>query len=160
MASTFPLEVVEAARWIGVPANRALRANALTEALKPKNWNPSIMALIAFPRILTLMSDEIEWTEQLGNAFLAQQVEVMAEVQKLRHKAQVAGNLKVTPQVSAAKHAVAKHAYRPAYRYAYNPYRYAYNPYRYAYNYAPYRYAYSYAPYSYFGPAPYHSGGY
>ncbi len=98
MASTYPLEVVEAARWTRVPANRALTGDALTEALKPKNWDPSIMALVAFPRLLSLMADKLEWTEQLGDAFLAQQADVMATVQRLRHEAQVAGNLKVTPE--------------------------------------------------------------
>ena len=98
MASTYPLEVVEAARWARVPANRALSGDALTEALKPKNWDPSIMALVAFPRLLSLMADKLEWTEQLGDAFLAQQADVMATVQRLRHEAQAAGNLKVTPE--------------------------------------------------------------
>ncbi len=98
MASTYPLELVEAARWIRVPANRTLTGDALTEALKPKNWDPSIMALVAFPRVLSLMADKLEWTEQLGDAFLAQQADVMAAVQRLRHQAMAAGNLKVTPQ--------------------------------------------------------------
>ena len=159
VASTYPLEVIEAARWIDVPANQALTGAALTEALKPKNWNPSITALIAFPGVLKLMADEIEWTEQLGNTFLTQQADVMAEVQQLRHKAQIAGNLK--PEVTAATRAAPKragyYASRRAYRRNYN-----YAPYRYAYNYPhySYRYAYNYAPYSYYSPAPYHSDGY
>jgi hypothetical protein len=172
MAATYPLEVIQAARWIDVPANQALTGAALSEALKSKNWNPSITALIAFPDVLKLMADKIEWTEQLGNTFLTQQADVMAEVQQLRHKTQIAGNLK--PQVTAATRAAPKragyYASRPPYRRIYNyaPYRYAYNYapysyYRYAYNYAPYsyyRYVYNQAPYSYYGPAPYHSDGY
>jgi len=148
MASTYPLEVIQAARWIDVPANQTLTGAALTEALKSKNWNPSITALIAFPDVLKLMADKIEWTEQLGNTFLTQQADVMAEVQQLRHKTQIAGNLK--PQMTAATRAAPKRA-------TYRPSRHAYRP---NYNYAPYRYAYNYRPYSYYGPAPYHSDGY
>ena len=160
MASTYPLEVIQAARWIDVPANQTLTGAALTEALKSKNWNPSITAVIAFPAVLKLMADKIEWTEQLGNTFLTQQADVMAEVQQLRHKTQIAGNMK--PKVTAATRAAPKragyYASRPAYRRNYN-----YAPYRYAYSYAPYsyyRYVYNYAPHSYYGPAPYHGDGY
>ena len=98
MASTYPLEVIEAARWMRVPANQALTGDVLTAALKEKNWDPSVMALVPFPRVLALMAERVEWTEQLGNAFLAQQADVMSEVQRLRHAAQAAGNLKATPQ--------------------------------------------------------------
>ena len=145
-ASTYPLEVIEAAQWISVPANRALTGDALSDALKPKNWDPSIMALIAFPRVLSLMADKFEWTEQLGKTFLAQQADVMAQVEKLRHEALVAGKPNLTPQVAAARAAPARaryHAYRPAYRYAYNYSPYYYGP----------------VPY-YYGPAPYHGDGY
>jgi hypothetical protein len=104
-----------------VPANQSLTGDALTDALKPKNWDPSITALIAFPRVLKLMADQIEWMEQLGNTFLTQQAEVMAEVQKLRHKAQIAGNLKrqVTAATRAAPKPVRYYAFRPAYRRTY-----------------------------------------
>ena len=98
MASTYPLEVVEAARWVKVPANQALTGDALTNALKAQNWDPSIKALVPFPRVLENMSDQLQWTEQLGNAFLAEQADLMAAVQSLRHEAMAAGNLKQTPQ--------------------------------------------------------------
>jgi hypothetical protein len=98
MASTYPLEVVEAAQWIHEPANKLLSGNALTAAVKNQNWDPSVMALAPFPRVLTLMADQVQWTEQLGNAFLAQQSDVMASVQRLRHAALAAGNLKATPE--------------------------------------------------------------
>jgi hypothetical protein len=98
MASTYPLEVVEAARWVQEPANKPLTGDALTAALKNQNWDPSVMALVPFPRVLALMADRVQWTEQLGNAFLAQQSDVMASVQRLRHAALAAGNLKATPE--------------------------------------------------------------
>jgi hypothetical protein len=98
MASTYPLEVVEAARWVGAPANKGLRGDTLTNAMQAQNWDPSVKALAPFPRVLENMSDQLQWTEQLGNAFLAQQADVMAAVQSLRHQAMAAGNLKQTPQ--------------------------------------------------------------
>jgi hypothetical protein len=98
MASTYPLEVVEAARWSRVPANRALGAAAQTAALRSKDWDPSVMALAPFPSLLAVMADKLEWIEKLGDAFLAQQADVMAAVQRLRHAALDAGNLKATPE--------------------------------------------------------------
>lgn len=68
MASTYPLEVVEAARWVAVPANQELKGDALTAALNAQNWDPSVKALVPFPRVLEIMNTRIEWTEQLGNA--------------------------------------------------------------------------------------------
>jgi len=98
MASTYPLEIVEADRWDRAPANQALKGDALTSALKDKNWDPSVMALIPFPKLLALMAEKLEWTEALGNAFLAQQADVMDAVQALRHDAMAAGNLNATPE--------------------------------------------------------------
>jgi hypothetical protein len=98
MASTYPLQVVEAVRWVALPANQALKGDALTAALNGQNWDPSVKALVPFPRVLEIMNTRIEWTEQLGNAFLAQQADVMDAVQRLRKEAMAAGNLKTTPQ--------------------------------------------------------------
>jgi uncharacterized protein DUF3300 len=98
MASTYPHEVAEAARWVRVPANRALGGDALTAALKAQGWNPSVIALVPFPSLLAIMADKLEWTEQLGSAFLAQQGDVMAAVQHLRRAALAAGDLKATPE--------------------------------------------------------------
>ncbi len=98
MASTYPLEVVEAARWVDAPDNKALKGDALLNAAKAQNWDPSVTALVPFPRVLQTMSTDISWTQNLGNAFLAQQADVMAAVQQLRHEAMAAGNLKQTPQ--------------------------------------------------------------
>ncbi|HWB48316.1 MAG TPA: DUF3300 domain-containing protein, partial [Stellaceae bacterium] len=98
MASTYPLEIVEADRWVRLPANAGLKDGALTDALKQQNWDPSVKALAPFPKLLSLLADKLEWTEALGNAFLAQQADVMDAVQALRHDAMQAGNLKATPQ--------------------------------------------------------------
>ncbi|HYP62864.1 MAG TPA: DUF3300 domain-containing protein, partial [Acidocella sp.] len=94
--------MVEAARWVSVPANRALKGDALTNALQAQNWDPSIKALVPFPQILQNMSDQLQWTQDLGNAFLAQQADVMTAVQALRQQAMAAGNLKQTPQCRCA----------------------------------------------------------
>jgi Protein of unknown function (DUF3300) len=98
MASTYPLEVVEAARWVAAPTKAALSADALQSALAAQNWDPSVKALTAFPQVLETMSDQLQWTEALGNAFLTEQAGVMAAVQNLRHQAMAAGTLKTTPQ--------------------------------------------------------------
>lgn len=98
MASTYPLEIVEADRWVREPGHQALKGDALTNALKDQHWDPSVMALVPFPKLLALMAEKLQWTQQLGNAFLGQQKDVMAAVQALRHDAMQAGNLKATPQ--------------------------------------------------------------
>jgi Protein of unknown function (DUF3300) len=104
MASTYPLEVVEAVRWVNVNGNRALKDDALTAALQAQSWDPSVKALVAFPRVLQMMSDQLQWTEELGNVFLAEQDDVMAAVQSLRQEAIAAGNLKQTPQCRCLIH--------------------------------------------------------
>jgi hypothetical protein len=96
MASTYPLEVVEAARF--VKANPDLRGSALDDALKDKNWDPSVLSLAPFPQVLDMMNEKLEWTQRLGDAFLADQASVMRTVQRLRERAQQAGNLKSTDQ--------------------------------------------------------------
>ena len=96
MASTYPLEVVEAARF--VQQNPGLKGEALDQALGTKTWDPSVMSLAAFPQVLVMMNDKLEWTQQLGDAFLANEGQVMQTVQSLRARAQAAGNLQNTPQ--------------------------------------------------------------
>jgi hypothetical protein len=98
MASTYPLEVVEAARWFADPEHRALTGDDLVQAVAAQAWDPSVKALIAFPDVLKTMSDRLEWTQDLGNAFLTQPAAVMAAVQRLRRQAMAAGSLKTTPQ--------------------------------------------------------------
>ena len=96
MASTYPLEVVQAERWMN--ENKELKGDAQTAALEKKSWDPSVKSLIAFPQVLTMMSKQLEWTTKLGDAFIADQKAVMAAVQKLRAKAQATGNLKTTAE--------------------------------------------------------------
>ncbi|MGE5197328.1 MAG: DUF3300 domain-containing protein, partial [Deltaproteobacteria bacterium] len=70
-AATYPLEVVAADRF--VKANQGLKGAALLEAAKDKDWEPSVKAMLEFPDVLAMMDEQLEWTERLGNAFLAQQ---------------------------------------------------------------------------------------
>ena len=94
MASTYPLEVVEADRWRG--QNKELQGNDLDAALLDKSWDPSVKSLCHFPDILRSMSDKLDQTRKLGDAFLGQEEEVMATIQELRSKAKNQGTLKTT----------------------------------------------------------------
>jgi hypothetical protein len=96
MASTYPLEVVEAQRWVS--QNAELKADALDKALLEKTWDPSVKALCHLPDVLQRMSDNLDWTQDLGDAFLGQKSEVMDTVQRMRGLAYEAGNLKTTEQ--------------------------------------------------------------
>ena len=96
IASTYPLEVVLADRW--VKQNKNLKGDALNDALDKQNWDASVKALVPFPEVLSMMSEKTEWTQNLGDAFLSQQDDVMDTVQRLREKAHNAGNLKTTEQ--------------------------------------------------------------
>lgn len=103
MASTYPLEVVSAARWL--KANPKLKGKDLENALQKQPWDPSIKSLVAVPQVLNMLNEKLDMTERLGNAFLAQQQDVMDAIQRLRVKAQNAGNLKTTKQqVVTTKH--------------------------------------------------------
>lgn len=86
VAATYPLEVIQAEQFIKANPNR--QGNSLAHMVKDKPWDTSVKALAEFPSVLTMMHDNLEWTQQLGDAFLAQQVEVMDTVQSLRQKAQ------------------------------------------------------------------------
>ncbi len=96
MASTYPLEVVMADRW--VKQNKALTGEKLKEAADKQPWDPSVKALVIFPDLLSTMTEKLDWTEKLGAAFLAQQADVMDTVQSLRRKAYDAGNLTSTKE--------------------------------------------------------------
>jgi len=96
MASTYPLEVIEAERWI--KKNPDLKDGALDAALGEKSWDPSVESLTHFPTVLTRMSENLDWTKDMGDAFLAQQKDVLAAVQRMRQKAYELGNLKSTPE--------------------------------------------------------------
>jgi Protein of unknown function (DUF3300) len=96
MASTYPLEVVQADRF--ATQNKNLKGDALTKALEQQSWDPSVKSLVNFPQVLTMMSEKLDWTQMLGDAFLAQQKALMDTIQSLRAKAQAAGNLKSTKE--------------------------------------------------------------
>jgi hypothetical protein len=96
MASTYPLEVVQAARF--VQDKPGLEGDQLNDALKQQTWDDSVKSLVFFPQVLAMMNERLDWLQKLGDAFLAQQQEVMAAVQRLRARAQAAGQLKSTPE--------------------------------------------------------------
>jgi hypothetical protein len=96
VACTYPLEVVEAYQWL--QHNPGLSGPALTQAVQQQNWDPSVQALVVFPDVLKRLNDDVTWTTNLGNAFLAQQQDVMDAVQRMRLRAQQAGKLASTPQ--------------------------------------------------------------
>src|SRR5437879_2736549 len=98
MAATYPLEIVKADRWLQDPAHLNLQGDQLAGAIEAEAWDPSVKSLVPFPRILRLMDEKLEWTEQLGNAVLAQQADVMDSIQRLRHEAEAAGTLWSNPQ--------------------------------------------------------------
>ena len=98
MAATYPLDVVEAARWLQDPHNAALKGDQLFAALQQKSWDPSVKSLTPFPRILRMLDANLEWTEQLGEAYLADPGAVMDAIQRLRRRAQSARRLVTTPQ--------------------------------------------------------------
>lgn len=96
MAATYPLEVVQAARWVNQNPN--LKGANLATALDQKYWDPSVKSLVNFPSVLAMMNDKLEWTQNIGDAFLGQKDQVMATVQNLRAKAQAQGTLKTTKE--------------------------------------------------------------
>jgi Protein of unknown function (DUF3300) len=96
VASTYPLEVVQLQQWLN--QHKDLKDQALADAVKKQDWDPSIQSLAGLPDVVKLLADNIKWTTDLGNAFLAQQNDVMDAVQRMRKKAQDAGNLKSSEQ--------------------------------------------------------------
>jgi hypothetical protein len=95
-ASTYPLEVIQLQQWL--VKNPELKDKALADAVMKQPWDPSVQALAALPEVVKRLADDIQWTTDLGNAFLAQQSDVMDAVQRMRKKAQDTGNLKSTEQ--------------------------------------------------------------
>ncbi|SRR5579871_1093342 len=96
VAATYPLEIVEANQWL--QQNSGLRGPALIDAAKQQPWDPSIQTLVATPEVLGRLAQNIRWTTDLGNAFLAQQADVMNAVQTMRQRAQRHGQLYSNPQ--------------------------------------------------------------
>src|SRR6266850_3060221 len=95
-ASTYPLELIQLQQWL--PKHPGLKDKALADAVAKQPWDPSIQAMAALPDVVKWLADDIQWTTDLGNAFLAQQGDVMDAVQRMRAKAQDTGNLKSSPQ--------------------------------------------------------------
>ena len=98
MASTFPLEVVAAARWVEDPAHKSLTGDALVKALEVEPWDPSVKSLVPFPVVLATLNNNLPWLQQLGYAFATQQAAVFASIQRLRQRAQASGHLQSSPQ--------------------------------------------------------------
>jgi uncharacterized protein DUF3300 len=96
VASTYPLELVEAYQWL--QRNPGLTGTALTQAAAGQNWDPSVQVLVMFPDVMKQLNQDVAWTTNLGNAFLAQQADVMNAVQRMRLRAQQAGKLAPSPQ--------------------------------------------------------------
>jgi len=95
-ASTYPLEIIQLQQWM--EKNKTLKGKALTVAVEKLNWDPSVQAMATFPDVVKLLGDSIAWTSDLGNAFLAQQSDVMDAVQRMRAKASGAGKLKTSQE--------------------------------------------------------------
>lgn len=96
VASTYPMEVVEAQQWL--QRNRRLTGQQLMDAAREQDWDASVQGLVAFPDVLATLNEDVQWTTALGNAFLAQQSDVMSAVQRMRARAQANGRLSSTPQ--------------------------------------------------------------
>lgn len=95
-ASTYPLEVIQLQQWL--IKNPKLKDKALADAVAKQNWDPSIQSMAALPDVVKQLAENIAWTSDLGNAFLAQQSDVMDAVQRMRAKAQGSGNLKASKE--------------------------------------------------------------
>ena len=93
MAATYPIEIVKVDRWLQDPSHASLRGDQWANAIEAEAWDPSVKSLVPFPRILRMMDQQLDWTEQLGNAVVAQQADVMDAIQRLRYEAAEAGTL-------------------------------------------------------------------
>jgi uncharacterized protein DUF3300 len=155
MASTYPLEVVLAERWR--KANPNLNDKALEDALQQQPWDASVKSLTVFPQVLTMMSEKLDWTQKLGDAFLAQQADVLATAQALRAKAVAQGTLKDTKEqkvITETEHDTTIIKIEPA-----DPavvYVPTYNP-SYVYGAWPYP---AYPPYYWYPPGYYYGGAF
>jgi hypothetical protein len=96
MASTYPLEVVQADRW--AKSHRGLKGDALTAALAKESWDDSVKSLVQVPNVLAMMADKLDWTQKVGDAVLAQQADVMDSIQRLRSRAKANDKLQSSSQ--------------------------------------------------------------
>src|SRR5213082_1150190 len=104
VASTYPLEIIQLQQWLG--KNKTLKDKALVDAVAKQSWDASIQALAALPDVANRLANDIQWTTDVGNAFLAQQSDVMDAVQRMRGKAQGKGALKTSAQQTVQTQAV------------------------------------------------------
>jgi hypothetical protein len=151
MASTYPLEIVEAERWLR--QHEELQGDALNTALQDKTWDPSVESLCHFPDILFALSDNLDQTRKLGDAFLGQEDEVMAIIQDLRHRAEDQGNLKTSDKQNVIIEDQTISIEPPDPEVAYVP---VYDP---LYVYGPWWYP-AYPPYYWYYPPGFIGGGY
>jgi hypothetical protein len=91
IASTYPLDVIAAQQWLD--KNKGLKGDELEKAVEKQSWDPSVQGLVSIPEALKRLSENIQWTSDLGDAFLAQQSDLMDAVQDLRKKAKDSGKL-------------------------------------------------------------------
>src|SRR5215831_15584116 len=91
VASTYPLEIMQLQQWL--ERNKGLKDQALVDAVSKQPWDPSIQAMAALPQVVKRLADDVQWTTDLGNAFLAQESDVMDAIQRMRVKAQSTGAL-------------------------------------------------------------------
>ena len=112
MASTYPLEIVHAARW--VKTHKDLKGEAAVKAVQDQPWDVSVKSLVAFPQVLEPMNDKLDWTQRLGDAFLASEKDVLDAVQRLRVRAQQAGHLSSNAQQKVIVEAPTPEPGRPA----------------------------------------------
>ena len=106
MATTYPVQIVEAARWLKSDDNKDLKGDGLARALEPFQWDPSVKSLVPFPQVLEQLDEHLDWTQQIGYAMATQQEDVMNSVQRLRLQAQEAGSLQTTEQQVVSTQAV------------------------------------------------------
>ena len=138
MAASYPVEVVQADRWLADPGNAALTDGDLAAVVNQQAWDPSVKSLVPFPQILAMMDRHLDWTQDLGEAFVANPAAVMDAVQDLRRRAMVAGALRSTPNLTVSEAdgvitilpAAPQEVYYPAYDpdVAYGPWPYPDNP--------------------------------
>ena len=95
-ASTYPLELIQLQQWLA--RNKGLKDKELADAVAKESWDPSIQGLAGLPEVVKRLADDIQWTTDLGNAFLAKESDVMDAVQRMRRKAQDKGALHTTQQ--------------------------------------------------------------
>jgi hypothetical protein len=101
IASTYPIEVIEAERWIS--KNENLYPNIIAERLESKTWDASVKALVMFPNVLERLSDDLSWTQELGSAFLQNEGNVLQAIQHLRYQAKRAGSLDKMENVEVSR---------------------------------------------------------